>query len=69
MTAFLTLLPTILGLIPTLTVGVEHLFTFIMSVRTAAMQSKEWTPEMEDLFIKSLIDTALQAAYQPDKKV
>jgi len=69
MSAILTLLPSIIGLIPTLTVGIEHLIAFIMSVRMATMQTKEWTQELEDQFLKALLDTTLQAAYQPDKKL
>lgn len=66
MAAALALLPQILALLPTVEVGVEHLIAWIQSIRTAAKQSGEWTPDLETAFLNSLVAWAGSPALQPD---
>lgn len=66
MAAALVLVPQILALIPTITVGIEHLFAWILKIREAAQQSGEWTADMENAFVASLIARTKMSMYQPD---
>lgn len=63
----LSLLPVVLQYLPTITTGVEHLWAWVESVRTAAQQSGEWTDAMESNYRATLIATGRDKAYQPDK--
>jgi len=56
----------LIPLLPTITTGVGSLINFIGAVRNAAMQTGEWTPEIEAAYRKSLWDTTKDPAYQPD---
>ncbi len=56
----------ILALMPLVTTGTEHLFAFIQSVRSAALQTGEWTPEMETTFQLRLLAKADLPQSQPD---
>lgn len=51
----LPFIPQLIALIPKMTSGVSELVAFIGSVRIAAKQSNQWTPEMESAFLESLI--------------
>ena len=62
----LILVQMILPLIPQITTGVAELWKFINTVRTAAQQSAEWTPAMEQQYQDALKATASDPAYQPD---
>lgn len=66
MTAALALVQVILPLIPSITTGLAELWQFINTVRAAAQQTAEWTPEMEAAYQASLKATATDPAYQPD---
>lgn len=67
MAAILALLPGILSMLPTITTGVEKLVALIGSIRGAAQQSGEWTPDLESAFLNALLATKTDPAYQPDK--
>lgn len=66
MAAILVLLPQLIALIPTLSVGVANLISFIASVRSAAQQSGEWTPELEKQFVDTLIARGSTDAWKTD---
>jgi hypothetical protein len=66
MTAALALLPIVLKYLPTVESGAEHLWAWVMSIRTAAQQSAEWTDEMENQFRATLQACGKDPAYQPD---
>ena len=66
MAAALAALPTILQLITLMAPGFTHLIKWVMSLRLAASQSREWTEEMETAFITALIATKTDPAYTPD---
>lgn len=68
MTAILALLPGILALIPSISNGVEQLIALIGSIRTAAQQTGEWSPELETQFLNALLATKTDPAWQPDPK-
>lgn len=68
MAAALAALPNIMQLIGMGVPLVQHLITWVMGVRDMAKQSKEWTPELEQAFIDSLIATKTDPAYAPDPK-
>lgn len=67
MTAALALLPSVLEAIPQVETGVEHLIAWVESVRSAAKQSAEWTPQMQASFDAALLARANNAEQQPDK--
>lgn len=69
MTAALALIPVILQYLPQVTVGVENLIAWIRSIRSAAQQSGEWTDALEAQFRKSLLDSGIDPAYQPDAPI
>lgn len=58
----------ILEHLPQITVGVEHLFGFVSSVRTAAQQTSEWSDEMEAAYQKRLLAKADLPQSQPDPR-
>lgn len=68
MPAALALLPVVLQYLPTIETGVEHLWSWINSVRSAAQQSSEWTEELEAQYRAALQATGSDPAYQPDSK-
>jgi hypothetical protein len=68
MTAALALLPVVLQYLPTVESGAEHLWAWVMGVRSAAQQSSAWTPDLETNFRAALQATAKESAYQPDAK-
>jgi hypothetical protein len=45
----------LIPMLPTIGTGAEHVIAFISSVRSAAKQTGEWTPEMEANFRGSLL--------------
>jgi hypothetical protein len=69
MTVALALLPEVLKALPTVETGAEHLWSWVMSLRTAAQQSGEWTDEMENNFRAALQACGKDPAYQPDSKI
>lgn len=66
MGAVLALLPQLMALIPSITVGVQHIILWVQSIRSAAQQSGEWTPELENQFIAMLVSTTTNPAWMPD---
>ena len=62
------LLPIVLQYLPTIETGAEHLWAWVMSVRSAAQQSGEWTDENESQFRAALQASGKDPAYQPDAK-
>jgi len=66
--AVIAALPIILDLIAKGVPAVVKLIEWIQAIRTVAQQSQAWTPEQEELFIKALIATATDPAYQLDQK-
>lgn len=69
MTAALALLPVVLQYLPTVETGAEHLWAWVMSLRSAAQQSNVWTPELETAFRAALLACGKDPAYQPDSKI
>jgi hypothetical protein len=69
MAAILPLLPGLIALIPTITTGLSSLIAFIASIRTAAKQTSEWTPELEALFVNALIAKASTDAWKTDSEI
>ena len=69
MAAILALLPGLIGLIPTISTGLSSLISFIAAIRTAANQTKEWTPELEKLFVDALIAKSSTDAWKTDSEV
>ena len=69
MTVILALLPQIIGLIPTIAVGVKEIVSFVEGVRSAAQQSSEWSPELEKAFMDALIARAKSDAWKTDQQV
>jgi hypothetical protein len=69
MTAALALLPVVLKYLPTVESGAEHLWAWVMSIRTAAQQSAVWTDELEAQFRATLQACGKDPAYQPDPKM
>jgi len=67
--AILAALPGIIKLIPIVTEGASNLIAFIASIRTAAKQTSEWTPELEAAFIDALIAKASTDAWKTDKEL
>lgn len=55
-------------LAPIVETGAAQLWGFINSVRAAAAQTGEWTPEIEAAYRASLQATHRDPAYQPDGK-
>lgn len=68
MPAIIAIIAQLIPLIPSLTVGVESLIAFIASIRTAAQQSGEWTPELEKAFLDALLARSTSPAWRPDPK-
>lgn len=66
MAAILALLPAIFQLIPLIETGVSSIVRLIGSIRTAATQANEWTPELEAQFIAMLLALATRPEQQPD---
>ena len=69
MTAILALLPTLIGLIPTITTGLSVVIKFIADVRTAAQQTSQWTPELEKQFVDALILKGSSDAWKTDAEI
>ena len=61
----LALAQVLIPMLPTITTGVEHVISFIGSVRTAAKQTGEWTDDMETKFRGSLLVLGRDPAYLP----
>lgn len=68
MAAILPIIAQLLPLLPSLTTGVGQLIGFIGSIRAAAQQSGEWTPELEKAFVDALIARNTDPAWRPDAK-
>ena len=51
------------ALLPIVNTGVEHLIAWITTVRAAARQTGEWTPEADAAFRASLLATGKDPAY------
>jgi hypothetical protein len=66
MTAALALLPSVLGALPAIETGAEHLWAWVESVRSAAQQSAEWTTDLENQYRAALIASGQDPAYRPD---
>ena len=69
MGAALALAAQIIPLLPTIETGVASLVAFISNVRSAATQSKEWTPDMEKAFLDSLLAMATEHAWLTDAQI
>lgn len=69
MAAALLLIPQLIALIPTISTGVGSLISFISSIRSAAQQSGEWTPEMEKSFVDTVIAKASSDAWKTDAQL
>ena len=69
MTAALALLPVVLKYLPTVEAGAEHLWAWVMGIRSALQQSAEWTDDLENQFRAALQACGKDPAYQPDSKV
>jgi hypothetical protein len=69
MTAALALLPVVLQYLPTVETGAEHLWAWVMGVKSAAQQSAAWTPDHEATFRAALQASGKDPAYQPDTKL
>lgn len=67
MVAALAIVQSLLGFMPLITTGAEHLWDFIHHVRAAAQQSGEWTPELEAAYRVRLAEKADRPESQPDK--
>lgn len=66
MASILILLPQIIAIIPTIGRGVETIIALIGSIRSAAKQTGEWTPELETAFLESLLATNTNPVYKQD---
>jgi hypothetical protein len=66
MTAALALASTIIAALPTIEGDISGLISWIGSVRSAAKQSAQWTPELETDFLEALLASAKTKAWQPD---
>jgi hypothetical protein len=60
----IALVQVLLPMLPTITTGVDHLISFIVSVRTATKQTGEWTAEIETKFRGTLLLLGKESAYQ-----
>ena len=69
MAAILALLPGVIALIPTISSGVQSIIALVNSIRKAAQQSGEWTPDLDRQFMDALIATATDPKWQSDPKV
>lgn len=58
----------ILDNLPTIISAGKAGYDFVMSVRTSAQQSGEWTPEQEAEFQAKLAAEAIDPAWLPDAK-
>ena len=52
--------------LPTVTTGIEHLWTWITSVRQAAQQSAEWTGDIEAQYQRALLARTSRPEYRRD---
>ena len=66
MQAALALAPLVIEALPTIETGVEHLVTWINSIRQSAQQSGEWTPKLEAQYQAKLDADQKEDAWQPD---
>ncbi len=57
-----------LALLPLVETGVTEFIAWIASLRSAALQSGEWTDQMEADYRASLFARTKDPAYQPDPK-
>lgn len=55
-----------LQLLPLITTGVPEFIAWINSLKTAAQQADEWTPELEAAYRAALFAKSNDPAYQPD---
>ena len=69
MAAILALLPSVIALLPYVTQGVTALLNLIASIRTAAKQTGEWTPELEAQWVAMLFQLALGHEAKPDAQL
>lgn len=69
MAAILLLLPQLIALIPQIGTGVGQLIAFIAAIRSAAQQTSQWTPELESLFVNTLITKASTDAWKTDAQL
>lgn len=56
-----------LALLPLVQTGVVELIAFINTLRAAAQQDGEWTPEQEEDYRQALFAKTSDPAYSPDK--
>lgn len=69
MTAAIAIIAQILPLLPTIGGDISALIKWISSIRTAAQQSGEWTPELEKAFIDNLILRATAPQWMTDAQL
>jgi hypothetical protein len=55
-----------LVILPKVTVGASHLVNWITSLRAAAMQSGEWTPELNNQWRAALLQQGIAPEETPD---
>lgn len=55
-----------MALLPSIQHGVEQFIVWMESLRAAAKQSGEWTPEQDEAFRQSIMNKTGNPAYQPD---
>lgn len=55
-----------LALLPLVEEGVEEFIAWIKSLRDAAIQSGEWTPQQQEAFRAALFAKTQDSAYLPD---
>jgi hypothetical protein len=61
-------MPALIALLPSLLAALPSLWTMIQSIRGAAQQSGEWTPELETQYQNALMATKTDPAWQSDRK-
>ncbi len=69
MPALIALVPQLIALVPVVETGVGSLIKFIGEIRTAAMQTGEWTAEHEKTFLDALVARNSKAEWKTDAEI
>lgn len=69
MTAIIAALPAFLAALPVAISGIQSIIAMIESIRTAALATKEWTPEADAAYHAWLVGTLTDPAWKTDKEL
>lgn len=69
LTALIALMPQIIAGVKEVGIGIQYAIQWIMGIRAAAQQTKEWTPELDEAFIQLLFTQATSPEQKTDAQI